>query len=678
MNASSHIVQSGVISGDVHLHSSPLPVVVPRQLPLANHWFSGRDTELHALSAAVSAGDHVAVIGTGGVGKTSLVLHWARHNVDLYPDGQLYVDLRGKRAADAVRALLDGLDPDTRTPITSLDAQVGRYRSLLAGRRMLVVLDNVPDEAQMGHLLPGPGDNTALLTSRDRLDGLSASAGLERVKLYPLTQPEAVRLVARRIGADRASREPTALTELVHYCGGLPLALSVAAGRLVTHPSFSIAAVAEELREASTRIDVLATGEPATTLADVLSSSFDSLSSKSRNLLLLIGGAPLPDFSVHSLAALAGTRPEQVLGRIRELERASLVDEHLPGRWQVHDLVRLHAAQHARNTHSATTRLVDHYLHSAIAADRHLDRNREPLTVDPPVRGSLPRTFDDYAGALAWFDTEHPAVVAAQRLAVELGRHRQVWQMSWATHSYWWRMARTQDQVDGWRLALSAAQQLGDPSCTAVAHRLLGSASARSGDVDSTFDHLERALSLFVDLGDVAGQGDVHRTLARTHERAGHLSQALTRAEAALDRYREFGEPHRVADALDLTAWCEAKLGRFADAGTHGTEALDLYERLEDHDGVATALDSLGHLAQLTGKHVEATEYYERALHLLRGRNTFHEAGTLDRLGALYSGLGNVVRARAAWQRALDLFGAQSRHEDGARVRQRLAALGDA
>ncbi|WNV85341.1 tetratricopeptide repeat protein [Umezawaea sp. Da 62-37] len=671
-----HLVQAGTIAGDVHLHSTPAQAVVPRQMPLANRWFTGRSGELNALTAAVDAGHHVAAVGTGGVGKTSIVLHWAHLNVDRFPDGQLFVNLRGQHVADGLRALLSGLDSDHSTLPASFEAQLGRYRSLLAGLRVLIVLDNATDSTQVTPLLPGSGPNTMLITSRDRLDGLHSTTGVHRMVVATMARSDAVNLIMHRIGAARVRRETTALAELIGYCGGLPLALAVVAGRLATRTSFPLAAVAAELRDASTRIEALDTGEQGATLTAVLSSSYDSLSSDAREVLELIGLTALPDFGIAALTALVDATPGEVRARMRELERASLADEHLPGRWQVHDLVRLHAANQARDAGESAARLVEHYLHTAFSGDHELDRNRLPLRTNPPIPGSHPLVFNDYEAALAWFDLEHQCLIATQQMANEHGWHAHVWQLSWAMHSYRWRRARIHDQAAGWQLALTAAEKLGDARWTAIAHRLLGAANARTGNLEDAFRHLVQALTMFTEQENPAGRGDAHRALARAHERIGNYGQALEQAEAALDLYRETRQRHWEADALDLVCWYEAKLERFNDARRHGTEALELYRRLEDHDGEATALDSLGYIAHRSGRQTDAVEHYEQALVLLRNRNSYHEANTLDRLAELHSERGHVVDARAVWERALVLFRAQHLVGEADRVQRRLDSLG--
>lgn len=670
------VIQSGSINGGVHVYATPAPTsVVPRQLPHTNPWFVGRKTEMDALTAAVEAGHHVAAVGVGGAGKTCLVLHWAHLHAERFPDGQLFVDLRQRRIADSLPTLLQGLESDDRSLPVGLEAQIGRYRSLLAGRRMLVVLDNAADSAELGQLLPGNGHSTVLVTSRHRLDGLYSGSGVHRIPIAVLDQKDAADLIQRRIGLARVEREPAALAELTDHCGRLPLALAVVAGRLATHPSFPLAAVAAELRDASTRIEALDTGDESTTLAAVLSSSYDSLSQEARELLSLMGRTPLPDFGLLPLAALAGISPIQLRTRLRELERASLAVEHLPGRWQVHDLVRLHASQHPTEFALPMERLINHYLHTALSGDHCLDRNRERPETSSPVTGSNPVIFDDYATAMAWFEAEYACLMATQRTAVEQGKHAEVWLLTWAMHSFRWRRAHIQDQVDGWRTALAAAETIGNPRWTAVAHRLLGAASARIGELDIAFDHLQQALSMFADQGDQAGQAHAHRTLARAHERLGAYEEALAQAETALHLYRRAHQAHWEADALDLVCWYEAKLQRFDSSYTHGTEALTLYRRLDDHDGEATALDSLGYIAHRIGHHEDAIDHYQRALVLLRDRNTYHEANTFDRLAELHAELGRPSQARTAWEQALALFRSQRRDRDAERVQRQLDAI---
>ncbi|AHH95263.1 tetratricopeptide repeat protein [Kutzneria albida] len=686
-HATGPVIQAGTINGDIRLHATP-PAPRPRQLPPAPTWFTGRGKELLELNTAWCAVREfpiITIVGTGGIGKTSLALRWAHSNVDLFPDGQLYVDLRGQGAVEqpaaAVRVLLDALGADHRSMPTDFDALVGRYRSLVADRRMLIVFDNARDTAQVAALLPGTRTCAVLVTSRDRMEGLHSSFGAVRVALEELSTREAHELLVQRLGDGRVEADREALRELLDYCAGLPLALAVVAGRLATHTDFPLTVVAAELKEATTRLSALDTGDPSTTLTSLLSLSYKALSPDTAELFGFIGLIPTPDVGLGAARALTGLDTTAVRALMRELERASLVGEHLPGRWRMHDLIHLYAAQQARAhqspelQHAALRRLADYYLHSAYTGDRMLDGNRVPIALDEPATGSRPEAFDDRDSALAWFIAEHRCTVGVQQVAAERGWHSTVWQLTWSLHTYRWRRGHFHDQVAGWSAAVSAAQSIGDTAAVATAHRLLGAACTRIGDLERSFEHLNHALELLDQAGDPVERAHAHRALARARERGGEHQQALAQALQARTLYREADSPGNEADALDLMCLYETKLGRYEEAREHCAAALALYRQRHDREGEATTLDSLGYLAQRTGRYRDALAHYEQAILLFDGTNPYHQANTLERLGEVHAELADPVEARLAWRRALELLDSGVREADAARVRDRLDAL---
>jgi len=341
--------------------AGPSPRAVPRQLPAPPRLFVGRAAELaqldKALDAQVSADGAMivsAISGVGGIGKTWLALRWAHQRLDRFPDGQLHVNLRGFDSAGhpmspqaAVRGFLGALGIARAAIPAELDARVGLYRSLVAHRRMLIMLDNARDTAQVAPLLPGSSACTVLVTSRNRLPGLVASYGAQPVTLDALAEPETRALLAARVRAERLNAEPDAVAELLAYCGGLPLALSVVAGRANVHPAFPLAELASELRDATTRLGALDEGDPSVSLPEVLSWSYHALTAQQSSVFLLLGLAPGADIALPAVASLTALPVERVRGVLRELENVSLVLEHVPGRYRMHDLVRLYAAERA-------------------------------------------------------------------------------------------------------------------------------------------------------------------------------------------------------------------------------------------------------------------------------------------------------------------------------------------
>src|SRR5215470_13466489 len=339
--------------------------LVPRQLPAALADFTGRAAELRALTAmldqagAGAAGTVVisAIGGTAGVGKTALALHWAHQAAGRFGDGQLYVNLRGygpsgapAEPAEAIRGFLDALGvPPGRIP-ASAEAQAGLYRSLLAGRKMLIVADNARDEAQVRPLLPASPASLVLVTSRSQLGGLGAADGARLISLDVLPHAEAVQLLTARLGAERAAAEPAAVDQIADLCACLPLALAVAAARAAARPAFPLATVAGELADATGRLDALDAGDPSSSVRAVFSWSTRQLSAQAARMFALLGLHPGPDISVPAAASLAALDKADARRLLRELTRAHLITEHAPGRYAFHDLLRAYATEQAHHT----------------------------------------------------------------------------------------------------------------------------------------------------------------------------------------------------------------------------------------------------------------------------------------------------------------------------------------
>jgi DNA-binding SARP family transcriptional activator/DNA-binding XRE family transcriptional regulator len=333
--------------------------VVPRQLPGAPRCFTGRAGELAALSALAerdpkqASGVLIAALtGMAGAGKTALAVHWAHRVAGRFPDGQLFVNLRGSgpsgtpvTPADAVRGFLTalGLPPAQIPPDT--DGQAALYRSLLADKRMLIVLDNAQDAEQVRPLLPGSPECLVLVTSRNRLTGLAAAECAHLMTLGVLTEAESHDLLALNLGTRRATAEPVAVSELIALCGRLPLALCNVAARAVTRPGLPLAALATEMRDAQRRLDVLETGESATSVRTVFSWSRAKLGNPASRMFRLLGTQPGPDITVAAAASLTGLSPGQAYLALAELCDEHLLTEHVPGRYTCHDLMRRYAAE---------------------------------------------------------------------------------------------------------------------------------------------------------------------------------------------------------------------------------------------------------------------------------------------------------------------------------------------
>jgi tetratricopeptide (TPR) repeat protein len=674
----------------------PPPDVVPAQLPADVSGFTGRTDELKQLDAVLACGQQTAapvvsvVSGTAGVGKTSLAIHWAHRVRQRFPDGQLYVNLRGfdpggqsMEPADAVRGFLDALAvPAQRIP-SDPDAQAGLYRSRLAGRRMLIVLDNARDADQIRPLLPSWPGCFVLVTSRHQLAGLVATEGAQPVPLDMLTTMEARDLVAWRLGPDRTAAEPEALDDIVTRCGRLPLALAVVAARAAAHPGFPLGALAGELTSASGSLDALTTAEPATDPRSVFSWSYRQLSTEAARLFRLLGLHPGPEFSATASASLAACPVRRARVLLRELAEASLLGEPAPGRYAVHDLLHAYATElvHAHEPEAARRdaihRLLDHYLGTAGEAAVLLHPHRDPIALTPALAGAIAAEVCDHAQALSWFTVEYPVLVAMIDQAARAGFDTHVWQLAWSLTDFVDKRGLWRDWSEIQHAALAAARRSADLPGQAHAHRGLAGAYVRLDLTDEAREHLGSALRIFGELGDHAGQATIHRGLSWLSEREGDYTDALRQAQRALDLFRTAGHRAGESRALNAVGWCHALLEDYGQALELLHQAIPLLQELGDVQSQALTWDSLGYAHHHLGHHRQAVTCYQHALDLHReAGHRYYEADTLTHLGDSHAAAGNPAGARRAWRTALSILDGLG-HPDAEQVRQKLVPTPD-
>ncbi|WP_433260444.1 AfsR/SARP family transcriptional regulator [Actinosynnema sp. CS-041913] len=675
------------------------PPPVPRQLPPAPPQLTGRTAELAALAAADCAPPEAAgapatvaisvIAGAGGIGKTWLALHWAHQQADRFPDGQLFVDLHGfsptanpMDPSTALRGFLDALGVDPQSVPHDPHAQSALFRSLVSDRRMLIVIDNARDADQVVPLLPGSPTCTVVVTSRNRLTELLTRHGARPLRVDPLGPVEAADVLTAWLGGRRVAAEPAAVKEMLACCNGLPLALSIVAGRAAAYPEFPLAAMAAELLDATTRLDALADDSTAASLPAVLSWSHHALSAEQVRVFALLGLSSGPDIGLPAATALAGLPAPATRTVLRALEDMHLVRQHTPGRWRMHDLIHLYAVDRARHDlaeadrQAAQRRLVDFYLHTAHAADRLLNPHRDPIRLDEPVPDCRPHPLADQSAALEWISAEHGNLSAAQRLAADHGWHPPVWQLAWALDSFHSRRGRLPDKVTMWRAGLPAAERHDDPAVRALARRCLGVAAAYAGSTGEALRHLDQALELAEHIGDRTSQAHIHRALAWAWERQGRTDSALRHATHALRLFQDLDSQEWEAAALNAVGWYEAQQGDYDEARAHCEAALDLARRRRHRQVEAVTRDSLGLIARLTGNHTEALDHYRLAVGLCRDLgHTYDEADVFDGLGHTHFALGDREATRTAWRQALKLYETQHRAADAERVRQQLDGL---
>ena len=668
---------------------------VPAQLPLDVAGFTGRTAELVRLDAALTgAADQPsavvisALFGTAGVGKTALAVHWAHAVADRFPDGQLYVNLRGfdpggakLDPAEAVRGFLDALGvPPARIP-AGLAEQTALYRGMVAGRRLLVVLDNARDADQVRPLLPGASGCLVVVTSRNQLTSLVIAEGAHPVELDLLSPAEARELLTGRLGVARVAAEPAAVDDIVRRCAGLPLALALVAARAVTHPRFPLGVLAAELRHAETGLDVLAGGDAATDVRKVFSWSYAALSAPAARLFRLVGLHPGPDLTEAGAASLAAVPAGRARASLGELARAHLVAEHRSGRFSAHDLLRAYGAELAQavdgpeDCRVAVDRAIDHHLHTAYAGAMALQPHRDPIALPAPAQGVAAEPITDDAAALAWFIVEYRVLMATVRLAAQAGRDERAWHLAWALETFLKRQGHVHDLATAQRLALEAAGRLGDRAREAEAHRALGRACAELGQYHEAHRHFEQALEKFEQTGQRTAWARVQLEFAHALGGQGSYADALLHAEQALPVYRAAGHPAGQAYALNSVGWYHAQLGDAVRARACCEEALDLHRRQGDRYGQAAALDSIGYAHHLVGRHAEAIDWFERSVALLHGTgDRYHEAAVLTHLGDAQYAAGEPDTAAGSWRQALAIFEMLD-HPDADQVRAHLRGL---
>jgi len=668
---------------------------VPAQLPADVPGFTGRAAELaslHGLAERAPGGGAAtiaAVSGTAGVGKTALVVHWAHQVAHQFPDGQIFVNLRGfdrvDRAvepAEAVRNLLDALHvPQERVP-ASLAAQTALFRSLVATRRMLIVFDNARDTGHVRPLLPGAPGCLVLVTSRNQLLGLVATDGALPLGLDLLSPAEARDLLVSRLGADRIAAEPGAVADIIARCAHLPLALAIVSARAAIHPRFPLRNLAAELSDERTRLDALGTDEHGSVVRSVFSWSYHALTPAAATMFRRLGAHPGPAVSVPAAVSLAGLSESEVRPLLAELTRANLVVQHTPGRYGCHDLLQAYAAEVARTVDSPDVlratrgRMIDHYLHTACAADRLLLPHREPpIVLDPMATGTVPESLNDRDQAMAWFTAEHQNLVAITREAAETGFDVPAARLAWTSCTFFQWRGHWHDQVATQHIALAAAERLDDNAGQAHAHHHLGRAYIKLSRPDEALHHYESALQLFGGCGDHAGWAQTHLGLGAVFEQLGDHRTALRHARQALDLFQLAGNLPGQANAMNSAGWCHAQLGDHEQAIASCREALVLQQKIGDRDGEAATWDSLGYAHHCLDQFAEAVACYQRAIDQRRELgDRYYEAATLRRLGDTHLASGDAEAAAHAWCVALAILDALD-HADSDQVRRKLSTV---
>lgn len=649
----------------------------PAQLPLDTEGFVGRAAALATVDAATTR--VVIITGTAGIGKTALAVHWAHGQAKGFPDGQLYVNLRGfdrddevVDPADAIRGFLDALGVEPQHVPTDQAGQAALYRSLSAGLRLLVILDNARDADQVRPLLAaGPGVRT-VVTSRHRLTDLVAEVGAQPLALDLPDRAEAAGLLHRHAGA--GSEDAAATEAVVSACGRHPLALALVAAR-VRQTGFPLATVAAELRH------------PGSATLDrvwaVFSWSYRALNPSAARLFRLLGLTASADIGTDAVAALAGVPVQEARRTLRELTDASLLTEHAPGRYELHGLLRVYAAELAQTTdtdhdrRAALTQLLDHYTHTAHQADRVLNPTRAPIPMGLSVGDGVtgPKEPLDARAALEWLGTERAVLLATLRQARDAGLDRHAWQLGWALDTFLYEHRHWHDEGAAWAVALRAATALMDRPAEAHAHRFLGVVAGRLDRFAEAHAHMQRAVEVCRAAGDKPGEAETEYVLSYVCWLQGEHHRALDHAQRSLALWSALGHPGWEGKAHNAVGWYHAQLGAPHKAIPHHERAVALQQQAGDRANEAVAHDTLGRANHDLGYHDTAADHYDLGLRLARAlADPILQAQLNSHLGDTYQALGDDASARERWEEAYKIL-TNAGHPQASDVARKLQAV---
>ncbi|WP_306819880.1 ATP-binding protein [Streptomyces sp. CA-210063] len=704
VNASAGVVvQAGRIDGGIQVTGSAPGTEIPRQLPVSAGLFVGRARELEELGSllrqpTVGQPRIVLLSGAAATGKTALAAFWGHRAAPHFPDGQLYVDLRGFGPEEPLSPLtvlsgfLRALGRSFAAESGPLEERAATFRTALSGRRVLVVLDNASSTDQVRPLLPGSDTCAVVVTSRRKLSGLGVHHAVRTVALGVLGGAESLALLNAAIG-ERAAAEKESVGRLAAHCAGLPLALRIAAQKVATRPTRSIASLVGELNGIGTGLDLFdADDDTRSTLRGVFSWSYRGLPTAVRDAFALLALHPGDTFDLPSAAALLGTSGDEAVRLLRRLADSHLVDDTAGDRFAMHDLLRsygreLHTAAADPPTHDPHPHphphphplggLYDYYLSMADRAGRiimpyrhrfPLETGGRPIAVEPPMTSR--------ADALRWMDAEWRTLVALCRLEDPVFDVRR-WQLAYTLRDYFY-LAK---HLDGWSeshyLALAGCERMGDRRAEAMTRNNLGRALLESGRVEEAARQYRLAHDRFAELDDEHGLSDSLANLASVRRRQGAYTEALDLQQRALDVYRRTGAMRKVGITLRSMAKAETELGRAADATGHAAEAMTLFSALGLDLDVAQSAYTLGLARARDGDDVSAARAYEQAIEFgRRAGSRYEEARALRQLGFLYATGGHIDAARDRWQASLELFTSLGASDADA-VAAQLAGLGD-
>jgi tetratricopeptide (TPR) repeat protein/transcriptional regulator with XRE-family HTH domain len=651
----------------------------PAQLPPDVADFTGRSDEVGRLTAAIAGPDGgqaagavivAAVTGGGGLGKTTLALHVAHRLAALFPDGQLYLNLRGSSQhpvppAQALARLLRDLGTAPAHIPAEQAERAARYRSLTSGLRLVAVLDDARDAAQVRPLLPGSDACAVIVTSRSTLQDLESAQLLD---LSAMTDADAATLFRRIVGRARAEGEPDAVGRVLAACAGLPLAIRIAAARLAGRPAWTIATVADRLSDARNRLDELTAGDLAVRASFTMSyanlrtdprAGAEPLDRAFRFLALADG----PDISLPAAAALLGIAPDSAEAVLEPLVDSHLLQSPAPGRYRFHDLLRLYAAErvHAEDDQAARSaairRMLCWYLHTAAAACRVISPQRVHLNPDGIETGAVPLAFDSYAQALAWLDAEQVNLMTAVDQAARAGEHEIAWRLPLALYDLFNLRGRFGDWIAAHQTGLASARLLGDRAAQKYVLGHLAATYSYAGQPLEALGCLREALAIVREAGEEQEIGTALVNLGVVLTDAGRPAEAMQSLQEALRLFRNNGSRYGEAFAQNAIGAIHAQRGRTGDALGCYQQAQQVFREANDIASLSETLADLSALYLKQHQFHEAIVAATEAVGLSRQSGSRRiEARALALLGRAHRDRAEPQQAQQCWRDAMAIF----------------------
>jgi DNA-binding SARP family transcriptional activator/tetratricopeptide (TPR) repeat protein len=651
----------------------PVTAAVTRALPRDTASFTGRGAELRRMLgdvvSAASAGGGVvgicAIGGMAGIGKTTLAVHAAHRFAERFPDGQLFLPLHahtpGQRPvdpADALASLLLTAGLHARQIPADVEARAARWRDYLAGKKMLLVLDDAAGHEQVGPLLPGTAGSLVLITSRRRLAVLGDAAV---ISLDTLPPDEAAALLARLAGRPGLDAADPGVGEITRLCGYLPLAIGMLASQLCHHPGWTTAGLAADLAAARDRLELMRAENLSVAAAFDL--SYQDLPGDQQRLFRRLGLHPGPDLDAHAAAALDGTTLDAARRGLAGLYDQHLITEPAPGRYRLHDLLHEHAqalaaADDPAACEAATGRLLDYYLHTALAAGEHIPPQRITSASLPPARPpDCAPPISTQSQASRWLEDERANLHAAVGYAATHARPQHATVIPAAITGFLQLGGYWDQDLALLQTAVGAARQAGDRRGQGQILLLLGLARTVFRDLAGATATFRQALALYRDLGDPTGQGDAINGIAFVCLLADDFPAAAASNRQALELYRGLGHRRGQANALHGLGMAYELTGNYPAAATSLRQALELFRGIGHRTGEIDALGELAIVQMLTGDYQAAAAAFEQTMALQHDvGDRFGQVMMLHELGRLQRLTGDYRAAAASQQQALGQF----------------------